>query len=75
MIDDKTLEAMKGSGLFVAPLVNGDWMVGRGSLIYGRIDICTDHYKDPRLAVAKTIEEAVKKWIESTHPDKMKLTL
>lgn len=74
MTTDETLSIIK-HGLFVAPLNNGDWMVGRGSLIYGHIDILTDHYKDPRLSIAPTLTEAIEKWIKNPDPNKMKLTL
>ena len=55
------VDVMKGWGLFVCPLNNGDWMVGRASHIYS-ITISDDHYKDERVSVASTLIDAVRKW-------------
>jgi hypothetical protein len=54
-------KTMKESGLFAAPLNNGDWMVGKANCIY-HMNVGSDQYKDERLAIAPTLEEAIQKW-------------
>ena len=55
-------KAMKEEGLFAAPLNNGEWMVGKANIIYGRLEVGSDHYTDERLAIAPTLVEAIQKW-------------
>ena len=54
-------KTMKELGLFAAPLNNSEWMVGKASCVY-HLNIGSDHYNDERLAIAPTLEEAIKKW-------------
>jgi hypothetical protein len=61
------IAAMVTRGLFACPLQNGDWMVGKGNMIYRGIDVGSDHYTDPELSVAPSLPEAVDKWLEA-HP-------
>lgn len=64
MNHEDILNAMQEHGLFVCKLNNGDWMVGRASHIYS-MNISDDHYKDEHLSIAKSLSEAVEKWIEA----------
>ena len=57
------LELIKKHGLFIAPLNNGDWMVGKSNVIYN-LDIQTDHYKDKRLSIHSSLSKAVGNWIK-----------
>jgi len=61
----KVAKMMAKHRLFAAPLGNGDWMVGNANAIY-HLDILTDHYKDKRLTIAPTLEEAIRKRINRT---------
>ncbi|KKM77861.1 hypothetical protein LCGC14_1365760 [marine sediment metagenome] len=54
-------EMMAKYGLFACPLNNGDWMVGEANVIY-HLEVGSDHYQDIRLAIAPTLEEAIRKW-------------
>lgn len=52
------VQNMKQYGLFLAPLINGDWMSGKASAIY-RLNITDDHYSDEYLSIGRTDSEAV----------------
>ena len=54
-------KTMKELGLFAVPLNNGDWMVGWAPFAY-HLNVGSDHYKDERLTIAPTLEEAIRKW-------------
>lgn len=51
-------KTMKEVGLFAIPLNNGHWMVGSANSVY-HLHIIVDHYEDPRLAIAPTLEKAI----------------
>jgi len=54
----ETLANLADSGLFVARLNSGDWMVGRANYIY-HLDITQDHYADTNLIIRNTLPDAV----------------
>ena len=54
-------ELIKELGIFIAPLNNGDWMVGKASYIY-TLSVEQNHYKDSNVCIGKSIDEAVHKW-------------
>ena len=60
---EKIFQLILKHGLFVCPLNNGDWMIGKGNHIY-HMSITDDHYKDDALLIEPTLPEAVEKWIK-----------
>ncbi len=47
---DEVFQLIKDHELFLAPLINGDWVAGRATLIY-HLEITDDLYADRRLCI------------------------